>query len=195
MLVTSCSWFIGEPPGQQRSAAQAYDNQLSRDYTAWNRSVKNQKARLRLPYDAKLWVRLPFDSGIATVKEGTHKVLHDLVAKYRTLQAMEAKQRAEMALQDRPEIRHQFIFVQGFCDNEPIGGYDGSHVPPAHHYKSLFALSEARAVNVSEILMQSGIPHEELQIQAFGATHFIARNNTDSERQKNRRVDIYLVER
>jgi len=41
---------------------------------------------------------------------------------------VEAKQRPEMALQDRPEIRHQFIFVQGFCDNEPIGGYDGSHV-------------------------------------------------------------------
>ena len=195
MLVTSCSWFIGEPPGQQRSAAQTYDNQPNRDYTAWNQSVKNQKAQLRLPNDAKLWVRLPFDSGIATVKEGTHKVLHDLVAKYRNLQSVEAKQRAEMPLQDRPEIRHQFIFVQGFCDNEPIGGYDGSHVPPAHHYKSLLALSEARAVNVAEILMQSGIPREELEIQAFGATHFIARNNTDSERQKNRRVDIYLVER
>jgi len=53
--------------------------------TAWNRSVKKQKVRLRLPYDAKLWVRLPFDSGIATVKGGAHEVLHALVAKYPTL--------------------------------------------------------------------------------------------------------------
>jgi len=195
MLVTSCAMFIGPPPEQQGTAIQAQDSRLHRDYAAWNRSIKNQKARLVLPRDAKLWVRLPFDSGVATVEEGTHEVLHDLIVKYRTLQASEAKRRATLTLDDHVELRHQFLFVQGFCDNEPIGGYDGSHIPPAHHYKSLLALSEARAVNVAEILMQSGIPHEEIQIQAFGATHFIARNSSDDERQKNRRVDVYLVER
>ncbi|MDQ6996620.1 MAG: OmpA family protein [Mariprofundus sp.] len=195
MLVTSCSMFIGPPPGQQGSSAQGRKSQLHQDYVAWNRSVKNQKAQLVLPRDAKLWVRLPFDSGIATVEEGTHKVLHDLIVKYRALQALDAKRRAVQTLGERADQRHQFLFVQGFCDDEPIGGYDGSHIPPAHHYKSLLALSEARAVNVAEILMQSGIPHEEIQIQAFGATHFIARNASDSERQKNRRVDVYLVKR
>jgi len=195
MLVTSCAMFIGAPPGQQGAAGQGRDSQIGLDYAAWNRSVKTQKAQLVLPRDAKLWVRLPFDSGVAKVEEGTHKVLHDLIVKYRMLQASEAKRRAAQAWGDPAELRHQFLFVQGFCDNEPIGGYDGSHVPPAHHYKSLLALSEARAVNVAEILMQSGIPHEEIQIQAFGATHFIARNFSDAERQKNRRVDVYLVER
>jgi len=195
MLVTSCSWFIGEPPGQQDSVIQMRDSQLRSDYAAWNRSLNNQKAGLVLPRDAKLWVRIPFDSGVATVGESTHEVLHDLILKYRSLQALQAKRRAEQTPEDRAEMRHRFLFVQGFCDDEPIGGYDGSHIPPAHHYKSLLALSEARAVNVAEILMQSGIPHEEVRIQAFGATHFIARNSSDSERQKNRRVDVYLVER
>lgn len=195
MLVTSCSWFIGAPPGQQEPASQTRDSQLRPSYVAWNRSLKNQKAGLVLPRDAKLWVRLPFDSGVATVTEGTHKVLHDLLAKYRNLQALEKKRRAALLVEERSELRHQFMFVQGFCDNEPIGGYDGSHIPPAHHYKSLLALSEARAVNVAEILMQSGIPSEKIQIQSFGATQFIAKNATDSERLKNRRVDVYLVER
>ncbi len=142
---------------------------------------------MKLPRDARLWVRLPFDSGVATVEKETHKILHELVSKYRDLETQ--------AVKDHAEIRHRFIVVQGFCDNEPIGGYDGSHIPPAHHYKSLLALSEARAVNIAEILMQSGIPHENVLIQAFGATHFIASNTSESERQKNRRVDIYLVER
>jgi len=187
MLVTSCSMFIGPPPDQPDPAIQARDSQLRSDYDAWTHALASQKAHMTLPHDARLWLRLPFDSGVATIDEGTHKALHELVAKYRKLQTQAAQAHAG--------IRHRFLLVQGFCDNEPIGGYDGSHAPPAHHYKSLLALSEARAVNVAEILMQSGIPHENVLIQAFGATHFIAGNASASERQKNRRVDVYLVER
>lgn len=195
MLVTSCAMFIGPPPDQQDPAIQVRDSQLRSDYSAWKQSLKSQKAKLSLPADAKLWVRLPFDSGIATVKKETRQLLYELVSKYRDLQAQAAKLRAEQVPENPANIRHQFILVQGFCDNEPIGGYGGSHIPPAHHYKSLLALSEARAVNVADILMQSGIPRELLLIQSFGASHFIARNTSDSERQKNRRVDVYLVER
>jgi len=187
MLVTSCSMFIGPPPDEPDPAIQARDSKLRSDYDAWTHALESQKAGMKLPHDARLWVRLPFDSGVASVDEDTHKILHELVSKYRNLEKQTVK--------DHASIRHRFLLVQGFCDNEPIGGYDGSHNPPAHHYKSLLALSEARAVNVAEILMQSGIPHEKVLIQAFGATHFIASNASDSERQKNRRVDVYLVER
>jgi len=186
--------FAGPPPDQQDPAIQARDSKLRSDYAAWKQSLQSQKAGMKLPHDARLWLRLPFDSGVATVDEGTHKILHELVSKYRNLQIQEAKFRADPAVEDRAKIQHRFMVVQGFCDKKPIGGYDGSHISPAHHYKSLFALSEARAVNVAEILMQSGIPHEEVLIQAFGATHFIASNSSDSKRQKNRRVDVYLVD-
>jgi len=195
LFVSACSMFTGASADQQDAAAQTRNDQLRSDMKALKQSLKNQKAQLALPPDAQLWVRIPFDSGHATVKEATHKVLHDLVAKYRTLEAYDAKQRVTLEAKYRSDPHHRVLFVQGFCDNEPVGGYDGSHIPPAHHYKSLLALSEARAVAVAEILMQSGIPHEEIQIQAFGASHFIGRNSSDSERQKNRRVDVFLAER
>jgi len=189
LFAGGCSFFIGpesDAPGQTQHATQ--NSQLRSEIDALQRRFDLEQASRKLPDDARLWVRITFDSGVATVSEQTHEVLHDLMAKYRALQALEAKRRG-----GRPHQR--FLFVQGFCDNEPIGGYDGSHVPSAHHYKSLLALSEARAVNVAEILMQSGIPHEHVAIQPFGASHFVARNNSERERRQNRRVDVFIVDR
>jgi len=185
-LVTACSSIIGKAPVQQSADAQKLNEQLRSEADALAAAVKNQRARLMALRKSDLWVRITFDSGRAGVKEDTHLTLHALVEKYRTLQGLES----DSVVGRR---RHYFFVVQGFCDNEPIGGYDGSHIPPAHHYKSLLALSEARAVTVAEMLMQSGIPHEDLLIQPFGATHFVARNDSDSEREKNRRVDVFLV--
>lgn len=176
-LINACSTIIGDAPTQQRVDAQSRNAELKSEADSLKENLRNQELQLTTAPDAKLWVRIMFDSGRAVVDEATHRTLHALAAKY---------------LAKSP--RHLLI-VQGFCDNEPIGGYDGSHKPPAHHYHSLLALSEARAVTVAEILMQSGIPKEEIKIEAFGDSHFIAGNNSDSERRKNRRVDVFLVNR
>jgi len=174
-LVSACSTIIGEAPSQQNSDAQNRNAQLRSEASSLKNDIRYQKFRLTTASDAKLWLRILFDSGRTAVDGATHQTLHALAAKFLA------------------EPRDQLLIVQGFCDNEPIGGYDGSHKPPAHHYHSLLALSEARAVTVAEILMQSGIPKEEIRIQAFGDSHFIAGNGSERDRQKNRRVDVFLV--
>ncbi len=176
-LISACSTIIGDPPTQQRIDAQSRNAELKSEAASLKETLRDQQFQRTAASDAKLWVRIMFESGRAAVDESTHHTLHALAAKY---------------LAESP---HHLLIVQGFCDNEPIGGYDGSHKPPARHYHSLLALSEARAVTVAEILMQSGIPKEEIKIEAFGDSHFIAGNNSDSERRKNRRVDVFLVNR
>jgi len=133
-LVSACSTIIGEAPMQQSVDAQNRNGQLRPEANSLTDAVRYQNFRLTTASDAKLWVRIMFDSGRTAVDEATHQTLHALAAKYLA------------------EPRHQLLIVQGFCDNEPVGGYDGTHKPPAHHYHSLLALSEARAVTVSEIL-------------------------------------------
>jgi len=174
-FVTACSSIIGESPTPPGADAQHRNEQLRSDVHALKKAVNSQQTRLTTPLETNLWLRITFDSGRTFVDEPTHKTLHALAAKYLAAP------------------RNQRLIVQGFCDNEPIGGYDGSHKPPAHHYHSLLALSEARADTVAEILMQSGIPHEVIRIQAFGASHFIDNNKSDRGRENNRRVDVFLV--
>lgn len=175
LFLTGCAAIIGEAPPPVDENEMSRNAQLRQDVGALKRQVENYKAQLALPQDARLWLRLRFASGDATLDEVSHHTLHDLAIKYHA------------------DHMRRPLYVQGFCDNEPIGGYAWGKHQPAHHYKSLRALAEARAVNVTEYLMQSGIPREKIHIQSYGASRYLATNNSDPGRQKNRRVDIYLV--
>jgi len=178
-LITACASIIGEPPAYPDGSEPAQHANAPE----FPKVHQPQKTDLHLstskitPENTTLWIRITFDSGSTFVDKPTHKMLHALAAKY-----LDAS-------------RHQLIVAQGFCDNEPIDGYTKSRHPSDRHYASQLALSEARADKVAEILMQSGIPHEVLRIEAFGASHFIDNNKNDSGREKNRRVDVFLVER
>jgi len=87
----------------------------------------------------------------------------------------------------------QNIVIRGYCDDEPIGGYTGTR-RSAHRFDSQIALSQARADAIAAELKKNGIPAELIQSQGFGATAFIAGNDTVEGRNKNRRVDIFLVD-
>ena len=54
-------------------------------------------------------------------------------------------------------------------------------------------LSYSRAHAVMNYLIESGIERSRLSIRGFGAQKPVNRNRTEEEREKNRRVEIYML--
>ena len=73
------------------------------------------------------------------------------------------------------------VYVDTYCD--PTGGTRLNH-----------RLSQQRAALVSAYLEDHGIASDRLIARGFGATHFIARNETVDGRVQNRRIELLLIE-
>ncbi len=81
-------------------------------------------------------------------------------------------------LKNHPEMK---VYVDTYCD--ATGG------------KRLnLRLSQQRAAIVSAYLEDRGIASDRLIARGFGATHFIARNETADGRAQNRRIEPMLME-
>lgn len=126
------------------------------------------------PMQEQLWIRVPFKSGYTSVARKMRKALTDVAGKFLA------------------EPRRQSLVVRGFCDAEPIGGYDGKH-QSHHRFKTQLALSQKRAQTVADVLIKAGIHRDLIQVEGYGANYFIADNDTVAGRNKNRRVDVFLL--
>jgi chemotaxis protein MotB len=106
-----------------------------------------------------------FDSGHAKVKETALPTLQNIAA--------------ILAKTKRP------IRVEGHTDNVPIRG----------RYSSNWALSTMRAVNVLTYLIRMG-PLDPVKVSAAGYSqyHPLVPNDTAENRQKNRRVEIVIMQ-
>jgi chemotaxis protein MotB len=108
-----------------------------------------------------------FDPGSATLKEGGKKVLKKVGG---ALKGYENK----------------IIRVVGHTDNVPI-------------LKSPFAsnwdLSVARAITVVRFLQDAGVPPERMIAAGRGEYSPVAPNNSPEGRQKNRRIEIMLIDK
>jgi chemotaxis protein MotB len=81
----------------------------------------------------------------------------------------------------------QIIFVEGHTDDVPVGG------ALARQYPSNWEISTARASSVVRFLQEAGkIKPERLVVSGYGDTRPVDSNQTESGRQKNRRVEIIL---
>ncbi|MFM7295761.1 MAG: flagellar motor protein MotB [Planctomycetota bacterium] len=117
----------------------------------------------------ELVLRLPedivFASGDDSVKDGA----------VRTIRALAATLRAR-----RLDVR-----VEGHTDNRPI------HTT---RFRSNWDLSTARATNVLDHLINTGgMDPVRLSAAGYSEYHPIARNDTDGNRQLNRRVDLVVT--
>jgi outer membrane protein OmpA-like peptidoglycan-associated protein len=56
-------------------------------------------------------------------------------------------------------------------------------------------LSEQRAQSVADALSKGGVTSSRMTVKGFGANNPIASNGDDAGRQKNRRVEIVLVQK
>ena len=75
------------------------------------------------------------------------------------------------------------ITVDGHTDSSPIRTF---------RYESNWHLSSARALNVAYLLVEKGIPKNNLIIRAFGDQKPVASNNTVESKAKNRRVELTI---
>ncbi|MDQ6970265.1 MAG: OmpA family protein [Mariprofundus sp.] len=209
LLVSGCASIIGEAPDAGYSEAQANTPNLINDEEKLRKTlialrkqdkiaqakrieddkqllaaVEEKKKRQKqaeaerrcahIQSGEKLWQRVSFKSGRTAVDKSLAKSLTDTAGKYLAAPCMRK------------------LVVRGFCDGEPIGGYAGKH-KSRHAFKSQIALSKARAEAVADVLVKAGIARKMIVVEAYGATNYIADNASLAGRNKNRRVDVFLV--
>ncbi|MBM4361003.1 MAG: OmpA family protein [Deltaproteobacteria bacterium] len=117
----------------------------------------------------ELVLRLPedivFASGDDSVKEGAIRTIRALAATLR--------------------VRRLDVRIEGHTDNRPI------HTT---RFRSNWDLSTARATTVLDHLINTGgMDPVRLSAAGYGEYHPITRNDTDSNRQLNRRVDLVVT--
>ncbi|MDX8405069.1 MAG: OmpA family protein [Mariprofundus sp.] len=208
LMLSSCSFIdkVFGPAGQQATPKppvqiqlDSQNNQLNSEITTLNGELERtnrdiaaeeESARLRaeqsrqaaeaaqaaIPTD-RLWVSVSFASGKNSLTRGSKQALKKLAAKF--LSHNTGQQRLD---------------IRGYTDDEPVGGYPGHRHASRHPYASNIELSKARADTVARVLIDAGISRDDVHSEGLGATNFIADNSTESERKRNRRVEIHLLQ-
>ncbi len=80
--------------------------------------------------------------------------------------------------------------VVGHTDSQRIVG-----VSMRDKYPNNFHLSTARALAVADVLRGQGLSDQRIGIAGFGAHQPVADNQSPVDRQKNRRVEIFVMPR
>jgi chemotaxis protein MotB len=106
--------------------------------------------------------RIMFDSGKADVKFSVHPLL----------------EKVAVVILNHPDL---LVEVRGYTDDRPIHN---------HQYPSNWELSLDRATQVARVLVNLGIQPANVSIKGFGENHPLYANDSDSNRLKNRRVEI-----
>ena len=122
---------------------------------------------------SKLETDILFASGQAELKPGAEQVLGELA---RVLQS--------------PEAAELKMMVVGHTDNQQI-----AKKPARDIFPNNFHLSTARAHAVADLMCRQGFPRERIGVAGCGAHQPIAPNVSAGDRRKNRRVEIFVMNR
>ena len=120
---------------------------------------------------SKLDTDILFDSGEAELKPAAGQLLDELVRVLKSPAAGDLK-----------------LMVAGHTDNQVIVGREAREKYPDNFY-----LSTARALAVADRMKRAGLPERRLGVAGFGPYQPIASNATAQDRQKNRRVEIFVM--
>ncbi len=99
------------------------------------------------------------------------------------------------------EIAHDFYpTIQKIADamnqvRNPARAEGHTDSVPIHnsHFRSNWELSAARSIALVELFTKFGVAHERLSIAGYADTDPIDNNDTEAGRQKNRRVDMVIL--
>jgi chemotaxis protein MotB len=161
---------------QEKAALLAASQQRQQQYDALVKTLSKEVERGQLKvrqYQNMLTVDLAeqifFDSGRATLKAGGKDVL----------------KKVGEALKG---YENKIIRVVGYTDNVPVAkSLQGT-------YPTNWELSVARATTVVRFLQDSGVPPERMIASGRGEYDPVASNDTPEGRQKNRRIEIMLID-
>ena len=95
----------------------------------------------------------------------------------------EARDALDQIIPYLSEIDNPLLIEGHTCDLPPVSG----------RFSNNWFLSAARAVSVTSYLEDHGIDPDRLIPTAYGERKFIVPNNSEANRQKNRRVDIVII--
>ena len=84
--------------------------------------------------------------------------------------------------------RDQMLMISGFTDDRPILGSNRS-------FTDNWELSAQRALTVTRVLIEEGMPASMVFAAAFGEQNPVASNNDEQGRSQNRRVEMAPVPR
>ncbi|HET9053461.1 MAG TPA: OmpA family protein, partial [Cyclobacteriaceae bacterium] len=97
--------------------------------------------------------------------------------------------RSDLKQESFPELEQLKSFLENSNASIEIAGFT-DNVGPADHNQTL---SLARAESIKTWLVARGIEDFRLSTVGYGASNFVAHNDTEANRQLNRRVEIRLV--
>lgn len=120
---------------------------------------------------AKLDTDVLFDSGEARLRTEAHAMLDDFAE-----------------LLQSPDAAELRVMVVGHTDNRRIIKRETKR-----RYPDNWHLSTARALAVAEYLQSKGVREEQLGVISYGRHQPVASNTTASDRQRNRRVELFLT--
>jgi len=120
---------------------------------------------------SKLDTDILFDSGSAELKPGAEPVLQELAG---VLAA--------------PEAHDLRIMVAGHTDDRKL-----ARKPARDKYANNFQLSATRALVVADTLKRFGVEAQRMAVAGVGASQPVAPNVTPEDRQKNRRVELFVM--
>jgi chemotaxis protein MotB len=122
---------------------------------------------------SKLDSDILFESGEVELKPGAKELVEGLV---RILKS--------------PEGSDLKVVVVGHTDDRQV-----AKKPARDKYPDNFHLSTARALAVADLMQQAGLPQQRLGVAGMGGHEPIASNTTPKDRQRNRRVEIFVTGR
>lgn len=120
---------------------------------------------------SKLDTDILFDEGDDTLKPGAREVLRDLAT---TLNS-----------EDGEELK---VLLVGHTDSQKV-----ARKPARDRFDDNLHLSTARARRVGNMLQQFGVASERIGIAGYGPHQPVAPNTSAEDRQKNRRVEIFVM--
>lgn len=120
---------------------------------------------------SKLDTDILFDTGSAVLKPGAEPVLKELA------QVLAS-----------PQARDLRLMVAGHTDDRQV-----ARKPARDKYSDNFQLSTDRAVVVADSLKRFGVAEQRMAVAGFGASQPVAPNVTQQDRQKNRRVELFVM--
>lgn len=156
---------LAESKRQSQAQYDALVRRLSAEVQRGQLQVRRYKNMLTVDAADQIF----FDSGRATLKPSGKEILNKLGDALKS-------------------YNNKIIRIVGYTDNVPVAK------SIQKMYPSNWELSVARATSVVRYLQQAGVPPERMIASGRGEYAPVVPNDTPEDRQKNRRIEIQLID-